>query len=74
MNKAIIESCKVTRKKLGKEDSRYSHSGNEKLMFINGLTLKEFEKKYHINPFKILYYYVFIYLFKYSKFLHIINL
>ena len=49
LSKAIMESCKVTRKKFRKEDSKYSHSGNGKLMFTNGLTLKEFEKKYHIN-------------------------
>jgi hypothetical protein len=50
LSKAIMESCKVTRKKFRKEDSKYSHSGNGKLMFTNGLTLKEFEKKYHIKP------------------------
>ena len=50
LSKAIMETCKVTRQKFRKEDSKYSHNGNGKLMFTNGLTLKEFEKKYHIKP------------------------
>ncbi len=50
LSKAIMESCNVSRKKYRKSDSQYSHTGNGKLMFTNGLTLKEFEKKYHINP------------------------
>ena len=50
LSKAIMESCKVTKKKFRKDDSKYSHSGNGKLMFTNGLTLKEFEMKYHLNP------------------------
>ena len=50
LSKAIMENCKFTRKKYRIDDSNYSHSGNGKLMFTNGLTLKEFEKKYHIKP------------------------
>ena len=50
LSKAIMESCNVSKKKYRDSDSEYSHSGNGKLMFTNGLTLKEFEKKYHINP------------------------
>ena len=39
-----MESCNVSKKKYRDSDSEYSHSGNGKLMFTNGLTLKEFEK------------------------------
>ena len=49
LSKAIMESCNYSKKKYRKSDSVYSHSGNGKLMFTNGLTLKEFEKKYHLG-------------------------
>ena len=50
LSKAIMESCNYTKKKYRDSDNIYSHSGNGKLMFTNGLTVKEFEQKYHINP------------------------
>ena len=50
LSKAIMESCNYTKKKYRESDNKYSHLGNGKLMFTNGLTVKEFEEKYHINP------------------------
>ena len=50
LSKAIMESCNYTKKKYIESDNKYTHLGNGKLMFTNGLTVKEFEEKYHINP------------------------
>ena len=49
LSKAIMNKCKFTRKKYRSSDSDYSKTGRGKLMFTNGLTVGEFEKKYHIN-------------------------
>ena len=49
LSKAIMNKCKFTRKKYRSSDSNFSKTGRGKLMFTNGLTVGEFEKKYHIN-------------------------
>ena len=49
LSKAIMNKCKYTRQKFRSSDSDYSKSGHGKLMFTNGLTVEEFEKKYHIK-------------------------
>ena len=49
LSKAIMSKCKYTRHKFRDSDSNYSKNGQGKLMFTNGLTVEEFEKKYHIK-------------------------
>ena len=48
LSKAIMNKCKYTRKKYRSSDSEFSKPGKGKLMFTGGLTIEEFEKKYHI--------------------------
>ena len=49
LSKAVMNKCKFTRKKYRSSDSDFSKTGRGKLMFTNGLTVSEFEKKYHIH-------------------------
>ncbi len=49
LSKAIMNKCKYTRLKYRSSDSEYSKRGHGKLMFTNGLTIEEFEKKYNIK-------------------------